>query len=336
MIKFAVIGTHWITKQFVAAARDQGWQLTAVYSRRLATAQKFAADCNDQTIRMFTELDDFFASSDYAVVYIASPNSLHFEQSKQALLAGKHVIVEKPACSNPTEMKAIISVLRKNPKLYYFEAARHFHDPLFAKAAEQIKKFPLIQGANLTYQKFSSRYDAFLAGQNPNVFTPEFSGGALQDLGVYVVYNAIGWFGDPQRAVYYPQKLRNGIDGSGTAILQYPSFQVVLNFGKTSNSYLPSEVYGLKETLVIDNPAELNQLTLFDENQQAKSLAKAAALNPMTAEVQDFDRVLQQPADLNSKEKMEDWLATAIRVNRLLYQLRQSAQITFSADEKQI
>lgn len=336
MIKFAVIGTHWITKQFVAAARDQGWQLTAVYSRHLATAQKFAADCNAQTIEKFTGLEDFFASPAYSVVYIASPNSLHFEQAKQALLAGKHVIVEKPACSNPTEMKTIISLLRKNPKLYYFEAARHFHDPLFAKAAEQIKKFSVIQGANLTYQKYSSRYDAFLAGQNPNVFTPEFSGGALQDLGVYVVYNAIGWFGYPQKADYYPQKLRNGIDGSGTAILQYPSFQVVLNVGKTSNSYLPSEVYGLKETLVMDNPAELNQLTLFDEKQQAQPLAKAKAENPMAAEVQDFDQVLEHPADLNNKEKMEDWLAVTVQVNRLLYQLRQSAQIVFPADEKQI
>ena len=30
-------------------------------------------------------------------VYIASPNSLHFEQAKQAILAKKNVIVEKPA-----------------------------------------------------------------------------------------------------------------------------------------------------------------------------------------------------------------------------------------------
>lgn len=79
----------------------------------------------------------------------------------------------------------------------------------------------------------------------------------MQDLGVYLVYDAISWFGIPKDVHYYPVKLRNGIDGSGTAILNYPGYDVVLNVGKTANSYLPGEVYGLKETIVIDEADEL-------------------------------------------------------------------------------
>lgn len=332
MIKFGIIGTNWITKQFIEAAQSIGWRLTSVYSRKIATAQQFAGQFGT-TVATYTDLTAFFDQGDFSVVYIASPNNLHFSQSQQALQAGKNVIVEKPSCSNPTEMKAIVKLLRQNPSLYYFEAARHFHEPLFKKVAQQIQKFAIIQGANLTYMKYSSRYDEFLAGAEPNVFSLDFSGGALQDLGVYLVYNAISWFGYPQQAIYYPQKLRNGIDGSGTAILTYPEFKVVLNLGKTANSYLPSEIYGLKETLILDNPAELNKLTLMDELHQSQQIAAALPENPMLAEVRDFNEILLAPDKLSSKQQMEDWLAVAVQVNQLLAQLRHSAGITFPADE---
>ncbi len=43
MIRFAVIGTDWITRQFVEAAHESGkYKLTAVYSRSLEQAQHFA------------------------------------------------------------------------------------------------------------------------------------------------------------------------------------------------------------------------------------------------------------------------------------------------------
>ena len=45
MIRFAVVGTNWITKQFVDAAHETGkYKLTAIYSRSLEQAQAFASD----------------------------------------------------------------------------------------------------------------------------------------------------------------------------------------------------------------------------------------------------------------------------------------------------
>ena len=44
MIRFAVVGTNWITKQFVDAAHETGkYKLTAIYSRSLEQAQAFAS-----------------------------------------------------------------------------------------------------------------------------------------------------------------------------------------------------------------------------------------------------------------------------------------------------
>nr|WP_225353605.1 Gfo/Idh/MocA family oxidoreductase [Lacticaseibacillus sharpeae] len=177
MLRLGIIGTNWITAQFVAAARETGeYSLTAIYSRREETAQKFA-DETRANAELFTNLTAFFASPAFDVVYIASPNSLHAAQAVQALNAGKNVIVEKPMVTNIKQMAGIDAALKANPHLFIFEAARHIYEDNFQRVSKFTHTHP-ISGATLTYMKYSSKYDAFLSGKNPNVFTTTFDGGA--------------------------------------------------------------------------------------------------------------------------------------------------------------
>ena len=91
MLKLGIIGTGAISHHFIDAAHTSGkYQLVAVYSRKIETAEKFASHYQDVTL--FDQLEDFFKHP-FDVVYIASPNSLHFSQAKIALVAGKHVIL---------------------------------------------------------------------------------------------------------------------------------------------------------------------------------------------------------------------------------------------------
>jgi predicted dehydrogenase len=79
MIRFAVIGTNWITRQFVDAAHETGkYKLTAVYSRSLEQAQDFSRDYPVE--HLFTSLEAMAQSDEIDAVYIASPNSLHFRK----------------------------------------------------------------------------------------------------------------------------------------------------------------------------------------------------------------------------------------------------------------
>ena len=92
MLKLGVIGTGAISHHFIEAAHSSGeYKLVSIYSRKLETAATFAS--RYQNIQLFDQVEDFFKSS-FDVVYIASPNSLHFAQAKAALTAGKHVILE--------------------------------------------------------------------------------------------------------------------------------------------------------------------------------------------------------------------------------------------------
>lgn len=154
MINLGIIGTNWITDQFVQAAHETGqYQLAAVYSRRLETAQKFGEKYGD--VEYATDLKTFFDIEHLNTVYIASPNSLHFEQAKQGILAGKNVIVEKPAFSTPQEMDEIIE-LANQKRVFFFEAARNIHEQSFKTVADFLPYKDRIIGADFSFMKYSS------------------------------------------------------------------------------------------------------------------------------------------------------------------------------------
>ncbi|MDT2758364.1 Gfo/Idh/MocA family protein [Enterococcus xiangfangensis] len=333
MIQLGIIGTNWITDQFVQAAHETGkYQLAAVYSRRLETAQKFGEKYGD--VEYATDLDTFFNIEHLNTVYIASPNSLHFEQAKQGILAGKNVIVEKPAFSTPNEMAEIIE-LANQKKIFFFEAARNIHEQAFKTVADFLPLKNHILGADFSFMKYSSRYDQVLAGQEPNVFSLHFSGGALVDLGIYPVYAALAWFGIPKESVYYAQKIATGVDGSGTGILRYDHFDVTIRTGKISDSFQPAEIYLTDGTLVMNAINSIDEAEFHDRNhQQIKKLNVHQLENPMVEEAENFAKVILNPTNHKLGTDYEEWVELSRNVNQVIYDMRKSAGIVFDADEK--
>lgn len=332
MIKLGTIGTNWITQQFVEAVKlSKSYDLTSVYSRHEDTAKTFAG--KNGATEIFTDLNAFFDDGVFDTVYIASPNSLHFEQAKLAILHGKNVIVEKPAFTNQKQMAQIQEMLADHPDVLYFEAARNIHTPNFHAIEAQFADLDTVQGAEFTYSKYSSRYDQVLAGKEPNVFSLKYAGGALQDLGVYTVYDAVALFGMPQEVAYFPQLIRTGVDGKGTAILSYPEYSVTLNFSKVSNSHMTSEIYGLKDLISIDDAGELRSVTYVDEDNNKQVIANTIDENPMLPEAEDFARVINDPTAKQNHEDYENWRQLSMYVNKLMFNLRQDAHLYFVGEE---
>lgn len=338
MLKLGIIGTHIITDQMLDAAKTTGkYQLTAVYSRTMNRAKEFGQPYG--ATEFYDNLEKFFEDGDFDVVYIASPNSLHYQQARMAIANDKFVIVEKPAFANPSEFSGIQSLLAAHPKARLVEAARHIHTPLYKAGLKRVgeMKKDHIQGATITVMKYSSRYDKVLNGEEPypNIFTLKYAGGALMDLGVYAVYGAVTMFGQPQSVVYYPTLCKTGVDAKGVAILNYDQFSVTLNFGKTANSHLPSEVYGLKDTLVFDSIFETQKVTYYDAEQHAQTIDVPVEKNSMTDEMNDFADLFNDPDNEEQMEKYQGWMDLSETVNSVMYSLRQSAQLEFPADKDQ-
>ncbi|WP_430609549.1 Gfo/Idh/MocA family protein [Enterococcus sp. DIV0876] len=333
MIHLGIIGTNWITDQFVEAAHlTNRYRLRAVYSRTLAKAETFGKKYGDPLYE--TDLQKFFGLEEIDAVYIASPNSLHFEQAKQAILAGKHVIVEKPAFSTPKEMSEIIS-LANQQQVLFFEAARNIHEKSFRTIADFLPTKGNIIGANFSYMKYSSRYDAVLAGEEPNIFSPHFSGGALADLGVYTIYATLAWFGKPEGIHYFARKLTTGVDGIGSAILRYPDFDVTIQTGKIADSNLRSEIYFEKGTLDLNAVNAIEEATFYGRSEaDTYKLEVTAQANPMVEEANDFADVIENSTDPLQGQRYEEWVELARSVNETIYLMRKQADINFDADQE--
>ncbi|WP_088071897.1 Gfo/Idh/MocA family protein [Gottfriedia luciferensis] len=292
-MKLGTIGTSWITESFIEASKDsQLLTLTAVYSRNAETAKAFAAK-HDAPI-YYSNIEELATSSEVEVVYIASPNSLHYEQTILLMKNKKHVICEKPIFSTTKELDHAFKIAEENG-VYLFEAIRNYHSPNFTILKENLKKIGQIRSANLHYLQYSSKYDSFLSGENPNVFSPEFSGGALVDLGVYPLYIAIGLFGKPTSVNYTPVKLRTGIDGSGTLVLNYENFTCSIQCSKISQSYIESEISGEVGSFVLDKPSPLSKITfIHHKTKQAESLEVNQVQNDMLYEIKNITQIIRQ------------------------------------------
>lgn len=254
-MKYAVIGTSWITKAFIDTAKTvDGMELVAVYSRTAEKARGFAEETGAECI--YTDLEEFAKSNLFDAVYVASPNSLHFSQCKKMLEAGKHVICEKPAAVRPEEIEELIQLAR-NKKLVYMEAIMFLHTPWLTMLKEAISKIGRVFSADLNFSQLSSKYGLYKSGMNPNIFNPEFCTGCLMDIGVYNVYTALELFGTPMSLKAKASLLETGIDACGSSIFDYADKLVTLTYSKTGQSHAPSQIFGDKGTVLIDSISQL-------------------------------------------------------------------------------
>ena len=325
MLKLGIIGTGTISHHFIEAVHASGqYQLAAVYSRNLETAEQFASRYSN--VQLFDQMDAFLMSS-FDVVYIASPNSLHYSQAKMALSAGKHVILEKPAVTQPQEWQDLVQTAKDN-KCFIFEAARNYHEDAFTTIKDFLANKQIL-GADFNYAKYSSKMPNLLAGDTPNVFSDRFAGGALMDLGIYPIYAAVRLFGKPTHATYQAQKLDNSIDLNGDGILSYPDYQIHIKAGKNITSNLPCEIYTTDGTLTLNTIEHIQSAVFIDHQGNELQLPIQQATHTMTEEVAAFAHMINQP----DQTLYQSWIDDATHVHNLLYTMRQNAGIRFEAEK---
>lgn len=221
-MNIATIGTGFIVDAILSAMNEvDGVNCTAIYSRKRETAEPLADKYGVQTI--YTDLNELYTDPNVDFIYIASPNSMHYEQAYQALQHGKHVVCEKPFTSTALEAQTLIELAREK-NLFLFEAISNIHLPNYDKVKEQLSNLGNIRFIQCNYSQYSSKYNQLLAGETPNVFNPEFSGGALMDINIYNLHFVMKMFGSPETVSYTANQHVNGIDTSGVVVLKYPEF----------------------------------------------------------------------------------------------------------------
>lgn len=259
-MRIGTVGTGAIVEDFLTGMEQvENVECTAVFSRSEETARALADKFNVK--KFYTAYDELLCDGDVDFIYIASPNSLHFKQALQALQKGKHVICEKPFTSTVQEVKTLTDLAREK-ELFLFEAVTTIHFPNYKKVKEHIGAIGDLKLVQCNYSQYSSRYDKFLLGEVTNIFSPEFSGGALTDINIYNLHFAIGLFGRPKEVKYAANLAGNGIDTSGIALLEYDDFVCECTGAKDSNSPSFAIIQGTKGYIRVNGP--VNSCTSFE------------------------------------------------------------------------
>ena len=324
-MKIATIGTSFITEWFLsAAAKIDNAQPFAVYSRNEQKGKDLASQYGIQ--KVYTDLDAMLKDDEIECVYVASPNSLHYQHASAALKAGKHVICEKPFTSTAKELKEL-SELAKSKHLFLFEAIVTIHMPNYISLKEKLPELGDIKMVQCNFSQYSSRYDKFMAGESVNVFDPKFSGGALMDINIYNLHFVMNLFGKPNDVHYYPNMTR-GIDTSGVLVLNYEGFHAVCVGCKDTKSHNISQIQGEKGYITLNSETSRcanYSLTTNDGTVLPSIKQEDIALY---YEIKDFMRIMEE----QDYAACEALLEYSNEVMEVLEQARKKAGIRFPAD----
>jgi predicted dehydrogenase len=219
-IRWGILGTGGIAARFaegLTALPDA--ELKAVGSRAIKTANAFADRFN--IAHRHASYDALAHDEAVDAVYVASPHPYHREHSILCLRAGKAVLCEKPFTINAAEAQDVIDVARQEGR-FLMEAMWTRFLPAIAKVND------LLQSGAIGALRLASAEFGFRAPLNPKhrLFDPQLGGGALLDVGVYVVSFASMVFGPPARVVSLAHLGETGVDEQSAMILGYDEGQL--------------------------------------------------------------------------------------------------------------
>lgn len=322
-MRYGIVGTGWIAKSFIDGARMlTDAEFCAVYSRTAENGGKFAKENGIE--KVYSDINEF-AKDDFDAVYIASPNRLHYEQSKLMLENGKHVICEKPITVEPEELEEL-QLLAKEKGLIYIEAIMYMHNPARELLKNAILRIGKITSVHFDFSQLSSKYPAYLRGELPNIFNPALATGCLMDLGIYCVYPALDLFGMPEKITACAHFMESGADGSGNAALLYSDKLVNLTYSKLGQDRLGSQIFGDGGTIAVESISKLINMRLIDNSGNATEIIGDVPKETLMGyEAAAFERFVANPND-------EDYAAScerALQVSKVMKKIRELSVIKF-------
>ncbi len=333
-MKLAILGTGFIVKEGALPALKEvpEVEVAAIFARPSSReeAEKLAASYSIP--KVYTDYDELLADPELDFVYVGLINSVHYEYTKKALLAGKNVIVEKPFASAAREVRELRDLVLAN-HWYVFEAVTLHYLPNFAAIKEALPKLGKIKAVVANYSQYSSRYDKYLQGEVLPAFDPQRGGGALYDINIYNLNLIIGLFGAPESITYTANLGFNGIDTSGTVTMKYPDFFAMAIGAKDSESPGYATIQGEKGYIkVTDTP---NELRSFEMNIRGSGVTTHSELNKyshrMVHEFQEFARIFHA----GDYERVKQGLETSVAVLETAEEARRQVGIVFPCDGEQ-
>jgi xylose dehydrogenase (NAD/NADP) len=240
-VRWGVLSTAAINDSVIPgilAARDCTLAGIASRSTERANAAALRWGCN-----AYSTYDDVIADPAIDAVYIPLPNHLHAEWTVKALLAGKHVLCEKPLALSINEVDRIEAAARSSGR-HVLEAFMYRHTPRWRRAVDLVSSGALGEPC-IVRIGFAFYVPSDVASI---CFMPEAGGGIIWDMGCYAANMARGILGREPTEVFGVADVRPGqlTETTVTGVMRFTRrlsapFWVSFDFG---NPFSQVEVIG--------------------------------------------------------------------------------------------
>ncbi len=191
-----------------------GSKVHAITSRTRQSAEAFGQEFGAE---VFQSLEELLADDAVDLVYVSSPNHLHYPQVKLALEAGKPVLCEKPFTLNARQLAELITLARVK-RLFLMEAMWVRFQPAVVRLRSLLAQGRI---GELTWLQASFHSNPPREAGN-RFFDLSMGGGALLDLGIYPIsFASMAFGGPPQRIASSVALAETGVDERFGALFEY-------------------------------------------------------------------------------------------------------------------
>ena len=326
-MKWGILATGTIAAKFaktVAEMRSGGEKIVAVGSRDAKRAQEFADTYGIEKI--YGSYEELAADPEVEVVYIATPNSMHFSNAMLCLKNGKHVLCEKPFTTNAGEAERLYSEADERG-LFIMEAFWIRFLPLYDKLLRIIETKEL---GELRHVRCDYGFIA-KGARRERKFKSELGGGALLDIGIYnlgFLHMLMG--AAPETMASEVHFNEYGTDDFSVVQLKYPG-------GRTAHSVQSiglqmerqAALYFDKATVYLPDFQTASSMTVKPVEGEAYTIEEPFEINGFEYEIREVTRCVRAGKTHSEIFKPKD----SVAVLRLMDEIRKSWNMKFSFEK---
>lgn len=314
MLKMAIMGAGSIANKMAATiTKMENIEAYAIAARELDRAEDFAKKYG--FTKAYGSYEEMLNDPEVELVYIATPHSHHYKCVKMCLEANKHVLCEKSFTVNEKQAREILQMAEEK-NLLLTEAIWTRYMPSRYMINKIIEDGMIGEvtslSANLGYELSNVK----------RIWDPKLAGGALLDVGVYLVNFAIMVLGDEIESVHSEAIFKNGVDMIDNINMKFKggrSASMQSNVHAVQNR--TGSIFGTKgyiEIVNINNPEEIK---VFDEEyQEIASYIPPTQISGYEYEVEACIKAIQE----GKIECPEMPHSETIRVMKIMDEMRKS------------
>ncbi len=229
-IRWGILGTGRIAHKFASDLKlVEDAELIAVGSRSQQSADDFSKAVPVKYVH--NSYEALAQNPEVDVIYIATPHSLHYENTLLCLQHGKAVLCEKPFAMNTRQAEEMIA-LAKEKKVFLMEALWTKFQPHYIKMQEMIG-----QGLLGEIRSVLANFGFIPVPPVPaRLFDPALGGGTVMDIGIYNVFIALSALGKPDHIDAVMTPASTGVDEQCAILFRYKNGAMAQLFSTFSSN----------------------------------------------------------------------------------------------------